>query len=183
MQLTQLNLLKQTRGRILKVLSVVCNTLRVRKRKCQDCFAENWGNQCTSWNVVFSRTPCHQIFPAIQKRGLLKSRRNFSVIQKCMREIQNQWWLRKAEEVQFAADSKNSKLFCQTIQEMYRQQYSIFSALKSKDGYTPLTQPEDIKAHWCEHYTEFLNCHPIVDESVLDLIEQGALIVSVDGTK
>ena len=32
-----------------------------------------------------------------------------------MREIQNQFWLRKVEEAQLAADSKNSKLLYETV--------------------------------------------------------------------
>ena len=30
-----------------------------------------------------------------------------------------------------------------------------------------MTHPEDVLAHWCEHYTELLNHYPIYDESVL----------------
>ena len=37
-----------------------------------------------------------------------------------MREIQNQWWLKKAKETQLAANSKNSKLFYQIIKDLYR---------------------------------------------------------------
>ena len=34
-----------------------------------------------------------------------------------MREIQNQWWLNKAHEAQLAADTKNSKAFCNLINQ------------------------------------------------------------------
>ena len=68
------------------------------------------------------------------------------MIQKCMHEIQNKWWLRKVEEVQFATDFKKSKLFDQTIKEIYAQQQSICTLHKSKDDNTPLTQSEDIQA-------------------------------------
>ena len=74
-----------------------------------------------------------------------------------MPEIQNQWYLRKAEEAQLAADPKNSNLFHQTIKEIYGPQQSIFASFKSKDGHTTLTQPKDIQARWCEYYTELLN--------------------------
>ena len=59
-----------------------------------------------------------------------------------MRKIQNQWWLRKAEEVQLATDSKNSKY----QREVWATAVN-FAPLKSKDGHTTLTQPEDI--HVC----------------------------------
>ena len=62
---------------------------------------------------------------------------------------------------------------------MYGSQQSIFAPLKSKDGNSTLTQPEDIQARWCEYYTEFFNRYPIVEESVLDLFEQREPIVSL----
>ena len=62
-------------------------------------------------------------------------------------------------------------MFYQIIKELYRKQQSIFASLKSKDGAT-LRRPEDIKKRWCEHYSELLNPHPVIDESVLDLIKQ-----------
>ena len=63
---------------------------------------------------------------------------------------------------------------------MYGSQQSIFAAFKSKDANTTLTQPEDIQGRWCEHYTELLNRHPIVDESAFDLIEQREPIVFLE---
>ena len=115
------------------------------------------------------------------KEGAVKKHKEFqNEVQKRMREIPNQWCLRKTEDAQLTADSKNSKLFYQTLKEMYGLQQSIFATLKPKDGYTTLTQPEDIRARQCEYYTELLNCHPLVDVAVLDLIEQREPIVSLD---
>ena len=59
-------------------------------------------------------------------------------------------------------------------------QQSIFAPLKSKGGNTTLTQPENILSHWCDHYIELLDFHPIVDEFVQNLIEQRVQIVSLD---
>ena len=58
-------------------------------------------------------------------------------------------------------------------------QQSIYAPLKSKDGAT-LRRPEDIKKRSCEHYSELLNRHPVVDESVLDLIKQHDPIKDLD---
>ena len=43
-----------------------------------------------------------------------------------------------------------------------------------------MRRPEDIKKRWCEHYSELLNHHPVVDESVLDLIKQHDPIMALD---
>ena len=101
------------------------------------------------------------------------------VAQTRMREIQSQWWLKKEKEAQLGANSKNSILFNQIITELYGPQQSIFAPLKSKDGAT-LKRPQDIKKRWCEHYSELLNRHPVVDESVLDLIKQHDPIMALD---
>ena len=101
------------------------------------------------------------------------------VAQTRMRKIQNQWCLKKAEEAQLAVNSKNSRLFYQIIKELYGPQQSIFAPLKSKDGGT-FRRSEDIKKRWCEHYSELLSRHPVVDESVLDLIKQHDPIMPLD---
>ena len=80
-----------------------------------------------------------------------KTYKDFQKVAKTrMREIQNQWWLKKAEEARLAAHSKNSRLIYQIIKDLYGPQQSIFVPLKSKDGAT-LKRPEDIKKRWCEH--------------------------------
>ena len=70
-------------------------------------------------------------------------------------------------------------MFYQIIKELHGPQQSIFAPLKSKDG-ASLRQPEDIKKRWCEHYSELLNRHPVVGESVLDLIKQHEPIMALD---
>ena len=96
-----------------------------------------------------------------------------------MCEIQNQWWLKKAKEAQLAANSKNSRLFYHIIKDLYGPQQSIFAPLKSKDGAT-LRRLVDIKKRLYEHYSELLNLHPVIDESVLDLIKQHDSIMALE---
>ena len=43
-----------------------------------------------------------------------------------------------------------------------------------------MRRPEDIKKRWFEHYRELLNRHPVVDESVLDLIKQHDPIMAIE---
>ena len=85
----------------------------------------------------------------------------------------------EGKKAQLAANSKNSRLFYQIIKELYGPQQSIFAPLKSKDGAT-LRRPEDIKKRWCEHDSKLLNRHPVVDESVLDIIWQHDPIMALD---
>ena len=131
-------------------------------------------------NTIFSEKPCQQICPTKTKMEATKKYKDFQkVAQASIREIQNQLWLKKAKEAQLAANSKNSRLFNQIIKELSGPQQSIFAPLESKDGAT-LRRPEDIKKLWYEHYCELLNRHPVVDESVLDLIKQHDPIMALD---
>ena len=50
----------------------------------------------------------------------------------------------------------------------------------SKRQKLEIVLPNNQRALWCEHYSEHLNRHPVVDESVLDLIKQHKLIMALD---
>ena len=166
----------------MKVFSAAQDTLGFWKRKCQDWFAES----CEEIDALletkrnlFRKTLSTNLSNQAKIEGT-KTYKDFQkVAQTRMREIQNQWWPKKAEEAQIAANSKNSGLFYQIMKELYGPQQSIFVPLKSKDGAT-LRQPEDIKKRWCEHYSELFNRHPVVDESVLDIIKQHDPIMALD---
>ena len=130
-----------------KVLSAAQDTLGFRKRKCQGWFAENYEEidalletKCNFFRKTLLRNLSNQA-----KMEAAKTYKDFQKeAQMRMREIQNQWWLKKAKEAQLAANSKNSRLFYQIIKELYGPLQSIFAPLKSKDGAT-LRRPEDIK--------------------------------------
>ena len=166
----------------MKVLSAAQDTLGFRKRKCQDWFAENYEEIVALLEIksnLFRKTLSTSLSNQI-KMEATKTYKDFQkVAQTRMRKIQNQWWPKKSKEAQLAANSKNSRLFNQIIKELYGPQQSIFALLKSKDGAT-LRRSEDIKKCWCEHYSELLNRHPVVDESVLDLIKQHDPIMALD---
>ena len=54
------------------------------------------------------------------------------VAQMRMRQIQNQWSFKKADEAQLAENIKNSRLFYQIIKELYVPQQSIFALWNQK---------------------------------------------------
>ena len=90
-----------------------------------------------------------------------------------MFKIQNLWGGLKRQKRHNSQQTHTKKKHTQNsftkLSEVDGPQQSIFAPLKSKDANNTLTQPKVIQACWCEHYTEVLNHHPIVDESVLDL--------------
>ena len=131
----------------MKVLSAAQDILGFRKRKFQDGFAENYEEINAPLEIkrsLFRKT----LSTNLSNKANMEATKTYKDFQKMaqthMREIQNQWWLKKAKEAQFAANSKNSRLFYQIIRELYVLQQSIFAPLKSKEGAT-LRQPEDIK--------------------------------------
>ena len=104
-----------------KVLSAVQDILGFQKRKCQEWFAENYEEFDTlleTKRILFRKTLSTNLFNQA-KMEATKTNKDFQkVAQTRMLEIQNQWWLKKAEESQLAENSKNSRLFYQIIKEL-----------------------------------------------------------------
>ena len=125
-------------------------------------------------NAIFSEKPRQQICPTKQKWKLLKYTRIFK-----------KWHKRVCSKYKTSGGSRRQKKH--NLQQPAKTrdcstklpQQSIFAPLKSKDGAT-LRRPEAIKKRWCEHYSELLNRHPVVDESVLDIIKQHDPIMALD---
>ena len=105
-----------------KVLSAAQDTLRFRKRKWQDCFVENYEKidalletKRNLFRKTFSTNLSNQA-----KMEATKTYKDFQkVAQTRMREMQNQWWLKKAKEEQLAGNRKNLRLFNRIIKELY----------------------------------------------------------------
>ena len=95
----------------MKVLSAAQGTLGFRKRNCQDWFAENYEEidaLLETKRNLFRQTLSTNL-PNQAKMEATKTYKDFQkVAQTRMREIQNQWWLKKAKEAQLATNSKNS---------------------------------------------------------------------------
>ena len=100
--------------------------------------------------------------------------------QREIRKMQDQWWERKAEEVQHFADTNNSKQFFSAIKTIYGPSKSGTTPLLSSDGTTLIKDKQGINNRWKEHFSQLLNLPSLVDQSALDQIPQNPFIEKLD---
>ena len=89
-----------------------------------------------------------------------------------LHDMQNSWWIARAEEIQTAADKRDFKAFWQGLKAVYGPRYQSYPSVKSKDGKSLITDPKGILYRWVEHFDSVLNQPSNFDMSVLDKLPQ-----------
>ena len=74
-----------------------------------------------------------------------------------LREMQDSWLSKKADEIQQYADSNNSKRFYDARKTIYGPRSSGASSLLGADGSTLLTDKNAILERWAEQFNNVLN--------------------------
>ena len=104
----------------------------------------------------------------------------YKTVQTRLRDMQDSWLSKKADEIQSFAGRKDMKKFFDALKTVYGPQSSGTTPLFSADG-TSLTDKEDILKRWAEHFDSVLNrpssindeainrlpnveCNPLLDE-------------------
>ena len=105
-----------------------------------------------------------------------------SLAQREIRRIHDQWWEKKADEIQAFADSNNSKQFYNSIKSVYGPLKSRSTPLLSADGVTLIKDRAAIRERWKEHFSQLLNRPSSVDHTVLDHIPQRPVLEELDNT-
>ena len=101
------------------------------------------------------------------------------LVQTSLRTMQNMWWHDRAAEMQAAADHRDMKTFYIGLKAVYGPKYKATSSIKSKDGVL-LTEPEQIRDRWAEHFNGVLNQNSNFDMSVLEEVPQWDVNHSLD---
>ena len=91
-----------------------------------------------------------------------------SVTQRRLREIQNEWWINKAREIQRHADENRTYDFYNAIKGIYGPTRRTITPLLSADGSSLLKDKQQILARWAEHFRLLLNQLNPTDLSALD---------------
>nr|VZI52947.1 unnamed protein product [Spirometra erinaceieuropaei] len=79
------------------------------------------------------------------------------LVQQRLREMQDVWAVRKAEEIQGYADRNEWKNFFAAIKTVYSPPTKVTAALLSSDGSNLLTKKTQIPQRWTEHFRGVLN--------------------------
>ena len=155
------------------------NTIGHRKRVHRDWFDENDENIKALLDAKQKAFVEWQNAPSsISKRDKFKHLQRQA--QTSLRKMQDEWWERKADEVQRYADTQNSKLFFSAIKEVYGPPKPCTAPLLSADGSTLLKEKTSINARWREHFSNLLNRPSAVAPQALDLIPQKNTVHCLD---
>ncbi len=81
--------------------------------------------------------------------------------------MENEWWLKKAHEIQAFADSNNTHALYQAVKSLYGRQRHAISPVKSNDGSTLYKDKTQILEHWARHFSGLLNQQNPSDLSII----------------
>ena len=156
-----------------------CEVLGFTKRKHQDWFDEN---DSKTARLIDCMHQAHMKF--MQNKNSRKLKRDYlstkRAVQQQLRLLKEDWWRQKAEELQSAADTHNTKAFFQGLKAVYGPTLSTSSPLLSSDGKKLLTEEKEILERWVEHYSEVLNRNSNVNFSKIHALPQRTVLSEMD---
>ena len=149
------------------------------KRKHQDWFDESDEEilklldtlHCTHTSWIAEKSS------SAKKHAYLDAKR---ASQRRLRQLKESWWRRKADELQLAADTHNSKAFYEGLKAVYGPKSSGTSPINSSDN-TLLTDRDKILERWAEHFESILNRDAEVDNEVINDIPQRPVLQELSG--
>ncbi|VDM02542.1 unnamed protein product [Schistocephalus solidus] len=124
-------------------------------------------------NLLAEKNGLHKAYMDLRtdatKADFFRSRR---LVQQRLREMQDAWMIRKAEEIQGYADRNERKNFLKAIKAIYGPCINGTAPLLRSDGKTLLTEKSQILKRWAEHFRSVLNCSPAISEAAIDRLPQ-----------
>nr|VZI11855.1 unnamed protein product [Spirometra erinaceieuropaei] len=111
------------------------------------------------------------------KAAFYRSRRE---LQQRLRETQDVWTARKAEEIQGYADHNEWKNFFSAIKAVYGPPTKGTAPLLSADGNILLTEKTQILKRWAEHFRGVLNRPSVVSDAAIERLPQVETNVDLD---
>nr|VZI06285.1 unnamed protein product [Spirometra erinaceieuropaei] len=147
-------------------------------RQHQDWFDDN---DAAISNLLAEKNRLHKAYvdhpTEDNKAAFYRSRRQ---LQQRLREMQDAWTARKAEEIQGYADRNEWKNFFSAIKAVYGPPTKGTAPLLSADGSTLLTEKTQILQRWAEHFRGVLNRPSVISDAAIARLPQVATNVDLD---
>nr|VZI43833.1 unnamed protein product [Spirometra erinaceieuropaei] len=147
-------------------------------RQHQDWFDDNDAairNLLAEKNRPYKASVDHPIED--NKTAFCRSRRQ---LQQRLREMQDAWAARKAEEIQGYADHNEWKNFFSAIKAVYGPPTKGTAPLLSADDKTLLTEKTQILHRWAEHFRGVLNRPSVISDAAIERLPQVETNVDLD---
>nr|VZH93470.1 unnamed protein product [Spirometra erinaceieuropaei] len=139
-------------------------------RQHQDWFDDN---DVAIRNLLAEKNRLHKAYvdhpTEDNKAAFYRSRRQ---LQQRLREMQDAWTARKAEEIQGYADRNEWKNFFSAIKAVYGPPTKGTAPLLSADGGTLLTEKTQILQRWAEHFRGVLNRPSVISDAAIARLPQ-----------
>ena len=81
--------------------------------------------------------------------------------------MQNEWWTKKAQEIQSFADINDMHNFYNAVKSIYGPRSHCITPLQSADGLKVLKDQDSILGRWAEHFNTLLNQNSDADFTIL----------------
>lgn len=149
------------------------------QRKNQDWFDEN-NQEITA--LLQKMYTTHSSYIANKSSATCKSQyfQAKHVVQTKLRQMKVSCWEKKAQELQEAADTHNSKLLHGGLRAVYGPKSCGCTPVRSTDGEKLLTDKAEILTRWAEHFNCLLNRPSSMSEEALDAIPQRQILKDLD---
>ncbi|BHF68721.1 hypothetical protein SprV_0301176000 [Sparganum proliferum] len=149
------------------------------RRQHQDWFDDN--DAAAISNMLAEKNRLHKANvdrpTADNKADFYRSRRQ---LQQRLREMQDAWTARKAEEIQGYADRNEWNNFFSAIKAVYGPPTKGTAPLLSADSSTLLTEKTQILQRWTEHFRGVLNRPSAISDAAIDCLPQVETNVGLD---
>ncbi|KAL3045274.1 hypothetical protein OYC64_013520 [Pagothenia borchgrevinki] len=154
------------------------NILGQKKRRHQDWYDENDTEiqQLIDIKRQTFITWQNNIHCKVKRAAHAKAK---AAVQTQVRKLKNQWWTKKALEIQQLADSGDTRGFFDATRAVYGPSYRCLTPLRSKDGLLLLKDKDAIANRWKEHYKDLLNRDTIPEMEALDQLPQQPIVESM----
>ncbi|BHF59700.1 hypothetical protein SprV_0100266100 [Sparganum proliferum] len=148
------------------------------RRQHQDWFD---GNDAVISNLLAEKNRLNKAYvdhpTADNKAAFYRSRR---LLQQRLREMQDAWTARKAEEIQGYADCKECKNVFSAIKDVYGPPTKGTASLVSADSSALLTETTQNLQRWAENFRGVLNRPSAISDAAIDRLPQVETNVNLD---
>ncbi|VDM02255.1 unnamed protein product [Schistocephalus solidus] len=152
------------------IQSTALEVLRRARRQHQDWFDDN---DTDISNLLAEKYELHKAYMDLRtnatKAAFFRCHR---LVQQRLREMQDAWIIRKAEEIQGYADRNEMKNLFKAIKAIYGPCIKGSAPLLSSDGTTLLTEKSQILKRWAKHFRNVLNCSSAISVAAIDRLPQ-----------
>ena len=96
-----------------------------------------------------------------------------AVLQREIRQMKDNWWNKKAEELQAMADRHDTHGLFQSLRTLYGPRSNVVAPIKSADGMALHTDLVEIRQRWKDHFSVLLNQEGSADPNACVQLNQG----------